>query len=571
MIPDRALELLRLYVKADRLSKAKRVSAHLASRMDMITNAQLKQFIVIAGTLDQADAISTAIGSVKNRSLIDLELAKVLLRIAHVAENEPLADRVESALCDRIAPAELSLFRIEATRMRQGPQAALSLALATRSAARDPRMATSLARLLIDTGRKELALRYLLLCVRRWPNSLPVLKSLAHAFIQAGLPEKGLEWFEAHQSEKIVGPLADVYVRFLLVLGRLEEIVEHIKTEIAAGRKSAGNIMLLQLLCTLGRPEEAESVATLMKANPQHAKRNRVHFSISLLGTQLNELRLYRQIVPKTGQVPTDPDLAATYLQAATEVLDARAACAPCPVSADMAPPIPRRIFQYWNTPTVPEAIDGIMQTWREVPGWTYEQFDRSQALRWLSETFDADHRRAFTLARHVAEESDFLRLCVLYQQGGIYVDADDMLTGHPNDIIGAGPGLIVFREPFGALANNLICAPPGHPAIGQAMAMAKTALLGLDNDNTWSKTGPGLLTRAVAWHMLQNPEHARRDTQVLPHYHLFRHTLPHVPLPYKTTASYWNAGAFRTTDSVMSALTTLAETGQGQNPGHGS
>lgn len=65
---------------------------------------------------------------------------------------------------------------------------------------------------------------------------------------------------------------------------------------------------------------------------------------------------------------------------------------------------------------------------------------------------------RAFKLASHVAEESDFLRLCLLLADGGIYADADDLLTGTPEALLQDGAGLVVFPEPtLGSIENNLL------------------------------------------------------------------------------------------------------------------
>ncbi|WP_299615930.1 glycosyltransferase [uncultured Tateyamaria sp.] len=561
MTADRALALLSLYLRAGRMAEAAVVSAWLADRLGTLNNAQLRQFIKVAETSDQPDLMSAAIAHVETRSLIDMPLAKVVLRIAHVAENEALAERTEDALCARMAPALQPPFRIMAARMRKGPQAALERTLEIRTGQRSPRAAADLAQLLIDNGRKQLAIRYLRLSARRWPNALPVLTTLTQSFIQAGLPDAGLAWLDSHRGAKNVQALEDLRMKLLLALGRPEEVVALIEAGIAAGQRPPDDTTLLQLFCVLNRLEDAERTATAIQTNPRHASRKRAHFGTTLFGARLNELRLYRISLQHQAEPHPGPDLAASNFQAANDVLnmwDTQKAGS----GEHTAPHVtPRHIFQYWNTAKVPDAIHGVMQTWADAPGWRYERFDRARAIAWLTEAYDAAHARAFEVARHVAEESDFLRLCVLYRQGGIYADADDMLTGHPDDIVAKGPGLIVFREPFGALANNLICAPPGHPAIGQAITMAKAALIGRDNDSTWSKTGPGLLTRAVAWHMLAHPQDARRDTTMLPQSHMFLHTLPHVKLPYKTTASYWHTGTFRTTGRVVSALQTLAHT----------
>ena len=168
-------------------------------------------------------------------------------------------------------------------------------------------------------------------------------------------------------------------------------------------------------------------------------------------------------------------------------------------------------------------------------------------------------------MAKKPAEECDFLRLCLLFVYGGIYADADDRMIGSPDDLLSYGPRLIVFREPFGAIENNLICAPKRHPVIKRAMAMARRALLRRDNDMIWSKTGPGLLTRVVALSVLDDPEAAAETITVVPLVELGRYVQTHVELPYKRGVSHWiGTKNQKSMDiSVTTALHQLAETGQ--------
>lgn len=193
------------------------------------------------------------------------------------------------------------------------------------------------------------------------------------------------------------------------------------------------------------------------------------------------------------------------------------------------------------------------LQTKRSVP-----QID-DHVRRWLRDTDCTEHVRAFNLASHVAEESDFLRLCLLLADGGIYADADDLLTGPQEALLQHGAGLVVFPEPtLGRIENNLLCAPRGHPVIARAVDLSLRALLGRDNDSTWSKTGPGMLPRATALHLIEDPEAALIDTHLLPRALLHRQVHPHMALPCKSTAHYWNARTGEVSHAVRRALTTV-------------
>ncbi len=125
------------------------------------------------------------------------------------------------------------------------------------------------------------------------------------------------------------------------------------------------------------------------------------------------------------------------------------------------------------------------------------------------------------------------------------------------------GPGLILFREPFGALENNVICAPKGHPVLTRAVMMARGALLRRDNDMIWTKTGPGFLTRMVAWSLLNQPELAQSVT-IVPLIKMGRYVHPHGDLPYKHTPQHWNNHAGPVSSAIETALRDLVASGQG-------
>ena len=201
------------------------------------------------------------------------------------------------------------------------------------------------------------------------------------------------------------------------------------------------------------------------------------------------------------------------------------------------------------------------MNSWRHLPGYRYRRFNRRTAKAFLLEQFDAQHARAFRLANNVAEECDFLRLCLLLAEGGIYADADDKLVGDPDQLRALGRGAIVFREPFGAVMNNLLISRPGHRLFQLAVDMARDSLLARENDNTWSKTGPGLMTRAAAVYIAEAGETASRDRlTILPRYVSQRLVQSHVRLAYKSTPAYWNSNDGTLPAALESVITRVAD-----------
>jgi hypothetical protein len=121
---------------------------------------------------------------------------------------------------------------------------------------------------------------------------------------------------------------------------------------------------------------------------------------------------------------------------------------------------------------------------------------------------------------------SDYLRMCFVLAEGGLYVDTDDVLLGDGwkdvfhDDTLKVQPlcydvtvgGMVSASEirrtdlPTGGrifyVNNNPIAAPADHPALRRALAHATDRLLGEEPDpEIQATTGPGNLTAALAAH----------------------------------------------------------------------
>lgn len=215
--------------------------------------------------------------------------------------------------------------------------------------------------------------------------------------------------------------------------------------------------------------------------------------------------------------------------------------------------------MQYWDTADIPEDVSSVMNSWQNHADFSYSRLDRDLAAEFLLDEFDSDHAQAFNLANSATEESDFIRLCWLLKNGGIYADADDKLIGDPAALLVPGADLVVVRNPWREITNHLICAQPGHPVLQWAVDGARRALLQRDNNSPWAKTGPGLLTRAVAAYLGQASAGGDRHNLCI----LERHTLypvvqMHLRLSYKSTPRYWNAMVSENDSGVLDALSSF-------------
>lgn len=542
LVPEKLLCLAEFAVKAGDDARLHLALEQLGNMPARLNDAQIVRLIGIAGRAQRLNLVAKTIQHTFERDSLTQKLAVEILQLAHNAGEESIADAVEDRLAAML-PVQLSnVFRIEATRMRRGPTSTLDVIRRNRLSERTPAQASELSMALLLAGKNKLALRYLKLCHRKWPHAPTIRRSLLEAFLGNGLPEDARDFLAG--LEECIGPEAieGLRLKFAIYTGQTRGALDLLEKQIREGRRKRGDYPSLRLYLALGYLEDAEKAATALKTEPNQTSKQAFHFGVMHIGAVLNELRLYKRFNRQRASAETHVVDVQTQYFVAKDVLDTWEG-GPWQRGETAASTVPMNIFQYWNTEDVPEAVTSVMSSWQAHPGWQYERLNRRSAIKWLHGRLGANYARAFKLANNVAEESDFLRLCLLLAEGGIYVDADDRLIDHPADLLSFGSGIILFREPnLGAIANNLLCAPKGHPVIARAAEMALRALLRRDNESTWSKTGPGLLTRATALHVINEPKQARESLALVPRIFINRYTQRGVPLPYKSTPKYWNA-----------------------------
>lgn len=153
--------------------------------------------------------------------------------------------------------------------------------------------------------------------------------------------------------------------------------------------------------------------------------------------------------------------------------------------------------------------------------------FSDASAAAYIAEKYTSREREAFARCRHPAMRSDYLRMCFVLEEGGLYVDADDVLLGDGWEALFRGGGLklqpLCYDIPTGGMLsaneiwrpdlptdgrifyvnNDPIAAPAGHPVLSRALARATDRLLGDTGfPEIQSTTGPGNLSAALVAHV---------------------------------------------------------------------
>jgi len=243
---------------------------------------------------------------------------------------------------------------------------------------------------------------------------------------------------------------------------------------------------------------------------------------------------------------------------------------------ADRMAHIPRTLVRFWHDPCdVPPDVQKCLDSWNALrdEGFAVHMFGDESATAYIAERYGPRESAAFARCRHPAMRSDYLRLCFVHSEGGLYVDADDVLAGDGwTDVFRNGALKVqplCYDVPSGGMLsaseiwrtdlpmdgrifyvnNNPIAAPAGHPVLQRALARATGRLLGDEPaPEIQSTTGPGNLTAVLAAYA--------RDSQVsggTPDFELLvdweRTAKPCWELTYRSDARNWRNMGYRETD----------------------
>ena len=420
---------------------------------------------------------------------------------------------------------------------------------------------TALARALVACGRAPLAYRYIRRNHRHLPMTATILVQFVAMALVAGQHRSADKFLKAIETPDLLDLARNLRVRVLAGMGELKAaraLIDDIETE---GRIFPYSNDRLRILIGLGDHDAAADFMRKARAALTPGAKQSAHIRLTDFGARLEELRLYSK---RYDGMPDALDVSAlsVFVPAAQRFIKDRLHEGSV---ATTGAPVPKRIVQYWDESDPPEEVRELMQSWRTEPDVDHICYDREQAQTYLAEHFDKEHVRAFHLVNNVAEESDFFRLCALYSEGGVYADADDRLNANWSKLVGDRGGMTVFREPYGNIANNILIAPPGHPVLARAIDMAREALLRSDSDITWLKTGPGLLTRAIAVTLAKDgPDVGLTiDSEGA----IRRLASIHTPLPHKKTSAHWNRTARETNSHMRAILDKVVEWSDGAAP----
>ncbi len=128
---------------------------------------------------------------------------------------------------------------------------------------------------------------------------------------------------------------------------------------------------------------------------------------------------------------------------------------------------IPKKIFQTFETKDVPFGMSKALISWQaKNPTWEYKFFDKEDRVNFIKKNFDKEVLEAYKTLIPGAFKADLWRYCILYIEGGVYVDADTICETPLDSWLDTNLSLIVTRDDPMAnkwLGNAFIASKPRH------------------------------------------------------------------------------------------------------------
>ncbi len=163
---------------------------------------------------------------------------------------------------------------------------------------------------------------------------------------------------------------------------------------------------------------------------------------------------------------------------------------------------IPKVIYQTFESYDLPEGMFNSVQSWINTnPEYEHYFFDEHKRLKFIEEHFDKNVLEAYIKLIPGAFKADLWRCCVLYQKGGVYVDADMVCLKKLNEFIDSDDSFLIARDdPMSKifLANGFIASTPNHPFLKKQIDNIVDNVNQLKERYYLDISGPALLGKSV-------------------------------------------------------------------------
>lgn len=171
--------------------------------------------------------------------------------------------------------------------------------------------------------------------------------------------------------------------------------------------------------------------------------------------------------------------------------------------SHDSTNRIPKIIHQIWLGGKLPEKYNTLIETWAHWNGWEYKLWTDKDVAE-----MELYNRAVFDRCRNYGEKADVLRLEILYNEGGLYVDTDfecynPSFFDHLHQTLDFYAGL----NSHYAVNNAIIGAAPHHPILKKMIEGMQENFEKNINERAVASTGPVYFTDVIYSSLLQGDD----------------------------------------------------------------
>lgn len=177
-------------------------------------------------------------------------------------------------------------------------------------------------------------------------------------------------------------------------------------------------------------------------------------------------------------------------------------------------PRIPKIIHQIWVGPhPFPQDAREWQATWKNLhPDWDYKLWTNEDV-----ESLEFENKKYYNEAENWGEKADILRLQILYEFGGLYVDVDqkcyksfDILHHTCDFFAGIHQLPLIFgRKNVVRIANGVIGAVPKHPIIKHAVQQIQ---YNRHHEHLLERVGPDFFTQIIKETLVESSNQGHTD-----------------------------------------------------------
>lgn len=168
---------------------------------------------------------------------------------------------------------------------------------------------------------------------------------------------------------------------------------------------------------------------------------------------------------------------------------------------------IPKHIYQTWKTHDLPPGIQQVISRFLSInPGWSHHLYDDAEISDFIHTHFPGRVYQAFNMLAIGAARADLWRYCVLYTNGGVYLDIDADIRAPLDRLIRADDDAVITREQVPGLFNQwILIFSKGHLLLKAVIDECVENVLARTSNNILHLTGSTVFTQVLTSRLKSN------------------------------------------------------------------